>query len=112
MGSRPSDSNRDVHLSHAWTKLRPAKSEFPEAEHLCFSQSIIFLPLSLTNDLDDGLGLGHLALAMGEGELGTKDNVFLPWSLRDVEDHRLPGHSDRQTGHHITLDPHTWFCNL
>lgn len=78
---------------------------------ICFSQSIIFLPLSLTNDLD-GLGLGHLALAMEEGELGTKDNVFLPWSLRDTEDQRLPGHRDRQTGHHIPLDPRTWLCSL
>lgn len=67
VGSRPSDSNRDVHLNHAWTKIRPAKSEFPEAEHLCFSQSIIFLPLSLTSDLDDGLGLGHL----GHGRRGA-----------------------------------------
>ena len=77
-----------------------------------FSQSIIFLPLSLTKDPDDGLGLGHLVLAMGEGELGTKDDVFLPWSLRDAEDQRLPGHRDRQTGHHITLDPCTWLYNL
>lgn len=85
---------------------------FQELSICTFSKHYTSPPSSPTNDPDDGLGLGQLALATGEEDLGSKDDVFLLWSLRDAEDRRLPEHRDRWNGHHVIPDPCTWLCNL
>ena len=85
---------------------------FQELSICTFSKHYTSPASSPTNDPDDGLGLGKLALATGEEELGSKDDVFLPWSLRDAAGRRLPEHRDRRNGHRIIADPCTWLRNL